>query len=83
MLILNTGNSYYLLGGFIILPKLPFERILKKAGAKRVSGDALDEMANVLEERLIEIAKEAALLAKHAGRKTILEEDIKAVRKKI
>jgi len=56
---------------------------LKKAGAKRVSGDALDEMANVLEERLIEIAKEAALLAKHAGRKTILEEDIKAVRKKI
>ena len=67
----------------IILPRGPFERILKKAGAKRISGDALDEMAKVLEERLVEIAKEAALLAKHAGRKTILEEDIRVVRKKI
>jgi len=67
----------------IILPRGPFERILKKAGAKRVSGDALDEMAKVLEERLAKIAKESALLAKHAGRKTILEEDIRAVRKKI
>ena len=62
---------------------MPFERILKKAGAKRVSGDALDEMAKVVEDKLTEIAKEAALLAKHAGRKTILEEDIRAVRKKI
>ncbi len=56
---------------------------MKKAGAKRVSEDALDEMAKVLEDKLTEIAKEAALLAKHAGRKTILEEDIKMVRKKI
>jgi histone H3/H4 len=65
-----------------VLPKLPFERLMKKAGAKRVSEEALDEMANIVEERLMEIAKEAVLLAKHAGRKTILDEDIRIARKK-
>lgn len=56
---------------------------MKKAGAKRVSEEALDEMAKVLEEKLIEVAREAVLLAKHAGRKTILEEDVRIARKKI
>ena len=65
-----------------IVPKLPFERILKKAGAKRVSQGALEEFAKVMEERLTEISKEAAMLAKHAGRKTIIEEDIRIARKK-
>ncbi len=65
-----------------IIPKLPFERILKKAGAKRVSQGALEEFAKVVEEKLTEVAKEAALLAKHAGRKTIIEEDIRMARKK-
>lgn len=66
-----------------ILPRLPFERILKKAGAKRVSYDALDEFAKVMEEKLLDVAKEAVDLAKHAGRKTILEEDIRIARKKL
>lgn len=66
-----------------ILPKLPFERLMKKAGAKRVSEDALEEMAKVLEEKLTEISKEAALLAQHAGRKTILDEDVRIAKKKI
>jgi histone H3/H4 len=65
-----------------VLPKLPFERLMKKAGAKRVSEEALDEMAKILEEKLTEISKEAAMRAKHAGRKTILEEDIRIARKK-
>ncbi len=60
-----------------ILPKLPFDRILKKAGAKRVSQKALEEFAIVMEERLREIAKAAVELAKHAGRKTIIDEDIR------
>jgi histone H3/H4 len=66
-----------------ILPKLPFERLMKRAGAKRVSDEALEEMAKVLEDKLGEVAKEATLLAKHAGRKTILEEDVRIARKKI
>ena len=65
-----------------ILPRLPFERILKKAGAKRVSQEALEEFANVMEERLTDVAKNATLLAKHAGRKTITAEDIRMARRK-
>ena len=65
-----------------ILPRLPFERILKRAGAKRVSQEALEEFSKVMEEKLMEIAKEAAMMAKHAGRKTIIEEDVRMARKK-
>lgn len=65
------------------LPILPFERILKKAGAKRVSQDAMDEFAMVIEEKLYAIAKEAGILAKHAGRKTIIAEDVRIAKRKI
>jgi histone H3/H4 len=60
-----------------------FERILKRAGAKRVSYPALQEFATVMEEKLYVVAKEAAILAKHAGRKTIIAEDVRFARKKI
>jgi histone H3/H4 len=60
-----------------------FERILKNAGAKRVSHSALQEFSIVTEEKLYKIAKEAAVLAKHAGRKTILAEDIRMAKRKI
>lgn len=65
------------------LPRMPFERILKKAGAKRVSRSASEEFANVMEEKMFKIANEAAILAKHAGRKTILGEDIRVARRKL
>jgi len=65
------------------LPLAPFERILKKAGAKRVSQDALEELAKVMEEKIFKIASEAAILAKHAGRKTVLEEDIRIAKRKV
>lgn len=65
------------------LPLLPFERILKQAGAKRVSHEALEEFAKLMEEEMLNIAGEAAILAKHAGRKTIIDEDIRVARRKI
>jgi len=65
------------------LPLLPFERILKKAGAKRVSQDALEEFAMITEEKLYTVAKEAAVLARHAGRKTIIAEDVRIAKRRI
>lgn len=65
------------------MPLMPFERILKKAGAKRVSRTALEEFSRVMEEKMFKVANEAAILAKHAGRKTILVEDIRVARRKV
>lgn len=64
------------------LPLQPFARLLKKAGAKRVSREAMEELARVIEGRLLEIAKEAVVLTKHAGRKTVTAEDIRLAKKK-
>jgi len=65
------------------LPRAPFERILKKAGAKRVSHDAMEEFARVMEDKMLRTAIEAGMLAKHAGRKTIIDEDVRQARRKL
>lgn len=60
-----------------ILPLAPVERIIRKAGAERVSEDAGIELAKVLEDYGIEVSREAITLAKHAHRTTVKEEDIR------
>lgn len=58
------------------LPIAPIKRLLKNAGASRISEDAAIKLADVLEEIGEDLARDATKLAKHAGRKTVKAEDI-------
>ncbi len=63
------------------LPIAPFEKILKDAGAKRVSKSAAREFAFIAEEICDSIAIDAVKLSKHANRKTILAADLKMAKR--
>ena len=59
-----------------LLPLAAMEKIMKEAGAERVSEGAKAALKEALEEQSIILSKRAWEYAKHAGRKTIKEEDV-------
>ncbi len=63
------------------LPIASVERLIRKAGAQRVSKGAAKELASYLEDIGVEVAREAINVAEHAGRKTVQTEDIKMAKK--
>lgn len=61
----------------MVLPQAPVERVLRAAGAKRVSAEATKALAEVLEEVGADIATQAVKLAQHAKRTTVTAADVK------
>lgn len=64
-----------------LIPLAAMEKIMKNAGAERVSDKAKEALKAVLEEIGEEIASNAVKLASHAGRKTIKSGDVKLASK--
>ena len=67
----------------LVIAVAPMHRLCKKAGADRVSEAAAKELAKVLEEIGVKIAKEALDYAMHARRKTIKTKDIEIATRKV
>ena len=63
------------------LPLAPLKRILKKAGAERVSDDAVEALRDEVEDKAHGLAERARDYAHHANRKTVQREDVTAARR--
>jgi histone H3/H4 len=53
------------------------KKILKEAGAQRVSAEAADQMRNYMNKMAFKTAQKAVKLSKHAKRKTVELSDIR------
>lgn len=65
------------------IPKAVAARLLMNAGAKRVSQDAADAFAEVMERISQDIGRVSNDIAKHSGRKTVQDGDIKLAKDKL
>jgi histone H3/H4 len=61
----------------------PMHKLIKRAGADRVSEESAVALGLALEEIGVKMAKEAIDYAKHAGRKTVKARDIEIAAKKV
>jgi histone H3/H4 len=65
------------------LPLASVERIMRNAGAERISMNAIITMADILEDICRDISQEAIDLAKHSKRKTVKKEDVKLAARRL
>jgi histone H3/H4 len=63
------------------IPLAIAERILKNAGAQRVSEEAKIAFSDILRDIAEDIGTQSSRIAKHAGRKTVQDEDVKLAAK--
>lgn len=61
----------------------PMHKLIKRAGAERVSEESAIALGKALEEIGVKVAKEALDFARHAGRKTIKARDIEIAAQKV
>lgn len=61
----------------------PMHKLIKRAGASRVSEESAIALGRSLEEIGVKIASEAIDYAKHAGRKTVKARDIDIAASKV
>ena len=60
-----------------VLPLAAMDKLLREAGAPRVSDGAKEALAEVLEGYALTVGKSAVMFSQHAGRKTVTDADIK------
>ncbi len=65
------------------LPLATVERIMREAGAKRVSREARQAFAVYMEKLTECLAIEAGEFADHLGRRTITEKDVELAKKRL
>ena len=53
----------------------------RKAGIKRISKDALEELRDCIDELGVDIAEKAVKISRHAGRRTVKLKDVRFVTK--
>jgi histone H3/H4 len=61
----------------------PMHKLIKRAGADRVSEESAIALGKALEELGLKVAREALDYAKHAGRKTVKARDIEIAAQKV
>jgi histone H3/H4 len=64
------------------IPKASVENIMREIlkrhkNASRISSDAVERLTHVIDEIGLDIGKSAERLAKHAGRETVNDSDVK------
>ncbi|MFQ6124999.1 MAG: histone family protein [Candidatus Heimdallarchaeota archaeon] len=59
------------------LPLAPIDRLVRRAGAGRVSAEAAEALRDILQDVALSIGKISVEFAKHAKRKTVVEDDVK------
>ena len=67
----------------VTIPSKVMARILESAGAHRVSKEAANTLRDIIMDKAMEISEQAIKIAKHSGRTTVNDGDVRlAVRRK-